>query len=72
MVRETAIPATAQVEVAVGAKLELTFTGTNTVSRIRLGGKYKSGLVTAETAPEYISGPGALYAEPRGMLLIVR
>jgi len=63
----------ARVTVAAGAKLRLDFPGTNQVAGVRLGGKHCSGVVSAETDPDFVSGPGALLAVPdKGAVIIVR
>lgn len=64
--------AEAEIHVAAGAKLDLSFVGTNRVQRIRLGNRFVSGVVNAETHPDFLQGFGSLYAEPRGSLMIVR
>lgn len=60
-----------RITVAAGAKLRLDFPGTNQVSSLHLGGKAYFGTVTAETAPDYISGPGALTVVPDSGLFII-
>lgn len=60
-----------RITVAEGAKLRLDFPGTNQVSSLHLGGKAYFGTVTAETAPDYISGPGALTVVPDSGLFII-
>ena len=69
------LPADLDVDCAAGTRLTLDFDGTNTVSRIRINGQRYSGVVSVETHPElwpYLSGRGALYAEPRGTVIIFR
>lgn len=69
------LPAGLDVDCAAGSRLTLDFDGTNAVSRIRINGQRYSGVVSVETHPElwpYLSGCGALYAEPRGMILLIR
>lgn len=60
------------VAVAEGAKLALDNLTTNEVSEVRLGGRRCSGFITAERFPDYVTGQGALYAEPRGSVLFFR
>lgn len=62
----------AVVRVAAGAKLDLRFTGTKKVQKVRLGGRPRSGLISAETDPEFLSGPGELWVEPKGMTILIR
>ena len=66
------MPALDGVRVAAGAKLDLRFTGTKKVEKVRLGGRPRSGLISAETDPEYLSGPGELWVEPKGMTILIR
>ena len=61
-----------RIEVADGAKLALDYIGTNTVERIRLGGRSVSGVIDASRFPQFLSGPGALNCEPKGTLLLVK
>ena len=60
------------VEVASGARLGLEFTGTNEVYGLRLGGIACSGVLSAETHPDYLFGPGALFVRPKGTAVILR
>lgn len=62
----------ATVTVAKGAKLYLGFTGTNNVLSVRHGKGRRSGVISAATHPEFVEGPGALFAEPAGLLLLFR
>jgi hypothetical protein len=66
------IPATLEIDVAQGAKLRLDYPGVCTVEKVRLGGMKRSGVISAETFPEYITGDGALYVLPKGTVLVVR
>ncbi len=64
-----------RIKVASGAKLNLDFPGTATVSRVSLSGVNATGIVTSETHPDAVIGPGALKIEPldqTGLILIVR
>ncbi len=64
-----------EIEVARGARLSLDFVGTNKISRLVIGGRRRSGLVSAESRPDLfglLSGPGALYVPPSGSALILR
>ena len=58
--------------IATGAKLALDASVTNVVSEIRLGGRRRSGFITAERFPEFVTGPGALYVPPKGLAIIIR
>lgn len=67
------IPEEAALTVATGARLRLDFGGTNTLAAVRLGGRTATGVITAETHPAFISGPGALYVKPVfGLTLLIR
>lgn len=69
---EVAFGTNPDVIVAAGARLELDFNGTNVVNTVRLGGRKAFGVIDRTTFPDYISGTGALFAKPRGLLLMVR
>lgn len=62
----------AKLSIAKGAKLRLTFEGVNKVDELRLGGRRVSGLVNAQTHPDYIEGMGELDVDRKGMAIIVR
>lgn len=66
------LPETFELEVAKGAKLDVDFNGRQKVASVRLGGRRRSGVISAETDPDYITGEGELYVEPNGLMLIVR
>ena len=69
---ELVLPQNLEIEVARGAKLRLDFAVTNSVQSVRLGGRRVSGLISAGTHPEYLIGEGAIYVEPKGMIMIYR
>lgn len=54
------------VAVSAGAWLALDFQGTNEVSAVQLAGRWVSGVISAQTHPEFIRGTGALQAAPHG------
>ena len=58
--------------VASGAKLRLDFAGTNQVRNVIYNGHRKSGLISAETHPEFVEGPGVLKTKKYGFTVIVR
>ena len=58
--------------VASGAKLRLDFAGTNQVRTVVYNGHRKSGLISAETHPEFVEGPGVLATKKFGFTIIVR
>lgn len=69
------VPKNLEVKVAAGAKLSLDFGGQLKLGRLRLGGRAVSGEISAAKRPDlapYLSGPGEVYVEPRGLFLIVR
>ena len=66
------LPEKLEVSVAAGAELRLEFTGTNRIDRLSLGGVAVSGIVSAATHPEYITGDGALEILPKGTILLFR
>jgi hypothetical protein len=69
------LPETLRISVAQGARLRLDFDGTNNVDVLWLDGRRITGIVSAETHPEYISGYGTLNvqrAEHKGLQILVR
>lgn len=60
------------IRVAKGAQLSLDAPTTNAVAEVRLGGRRRSGLITAERFPDFITGPGALEVPRRGAVIILR
>lgn len=66
------VPASLNVEVANGAKLALDYDGRAQVGSVRLGGRKRSGVISAERFPEFISGRGELFVDPKGLMMIVR
>jgi len=69
---DAVFPSDAKIAVADRAMLELDFIGTNAVAEVRLGGRKVFNWISAQTHPRYVTGPGVLYVEPKGSLLIVR
>lgn len=55
-----------------GARLELDYSGRKEVSEVRYAGRRVSGVISQATHPEFVSGPGELFAEPRGAVLVFR
>ena len=66
------LPETMTLSVAEGAKVNLDFTGTNRLERVRLGGRTRTGVISAETYPDFVTGPGALLPAEHGAILLVR
>lgn len=61
-----------EISVARGARLNLDFGGTQTVRRLVVEGFSRSGLVRAADFPNTLSGAGALFVVPRGLVITVR
>lgn len=66
-----ALPKDLDIDVDEGASLALDAPGTNEVRTVRYAGRFHAGVLDAATCP-FITGPGALFARPRGTLLLVR
>lgn len=66
-----AMPKDVKIAVDAGARLQLDFSGTNTVRTFRANGKSYRGVVSRENCPE-IDGPGSLYAEGEGWVIMFR
>lgn len=66
------IPAGTTVEVAAGARLALTFTGTRKVETVRYEGQTITGTISQATHPEFVLGTGALYSAPKGTLFLMQ
>ena len=60
------------VNVAQGAKLDLDYVGTNKVDTVRLGNHRRTGIISAETYPDFVTGSGALAVTPIGTMMIFR
>ena len=60
------------IDLEAGAKLDLRFPGTYRVSKLYLGGVSVHGEVSAATHPDWVTGPGVLDVQSKGLLLIVR
>jgi hypothetical protein len=67
-----ALPKALAVTVASSAQLQLSYIGTQEVDTVTYAGRYLSGVISQQTYPAFVSGPGALYASPKGSLLMVR
>jgi hypothetical protein len=66
------LPRRAVIEVAEGARIEAGFSGTNYVRSISLGGVERSGVVSHETYPAYVSGQGVFFAAPIGLVSVFK
>jgi len=69
---EFTIPEDMAISVASGAKLDADFAGTRTLAEMRLGGRRVSGVISKDTHPEYISGLGMFYVQPKGTCIHFR
>ena len=58
--------------VARGAKLRLDYIGTNAVQTVRYAGRRVSGVISAETRPDFVVGTGAFLAPKKGTLIVIR
>jgi len=67
-----ALPAELALTVAAGARLQLSYIGTQKVDTVSYAGHFVSGVISQETFPAFVSGPGALYAAPKGTMLLLR
>lgn len=66
-----ALPKDLDIDVDEGASLALDAPVTNEVRTVRYAGRFHAGVLDAATCP-FITGPGVLFARPRGTLLLVR
>jgi len=66
------LPSKLAVSVGDGARLQLSFAGVQKVDAVQYAGKYLGGPLNQQTHPEFISGPGTLYAAPKGTEVILR
>lgn len=64
------LPKDLDIDVDEGASLALDAPVTNEVRTVRYAGRFHAGVLDAATCP-FITGPGALFARPRGTLLLV-
>lgn len=65
------LPKDLDIDVDEGASLALDAPVTNEVRTVRYAGRFHAGVLDAAMCP-FITGPGALFARPRGTLLLVR
>ena len=66
------LPSKLAVSVGDGARLQLSFAGVQKVDTVQYAGTYLVGLINQQTHPEFISGPGTLYAAPKGTEVFIR
>jgi len=67
-----ALPKELAIAVANGARLQLSYMGTQTVDTVSYDGHLISGLISQQTCPAFVSGPGALFAPSKGTLIRLR
>ena len=66
------LPSQLALTVASNAWLQLSYIGTQKVDTVSYSGRYISGVINQQTYPAFVSGPGALYAAPKGTLIKIR
>ena len=66
------IPSTLKFDVAEGAQLLLDYEGTAKCGPVKYAGRTYIGTIDASTHPEFVTGLGALEAQPLGTIMIVR
>ena len=63
---------TLRIRVAEGAKLRLDFDGVIRVGGVKYAGASRGGIVSAETCPDFVLGPGKLNVVPVGFTVVIR
>lgn len=66
------VPETVEIAVAQNARLRLDFAGTNRVKSVRYDGHRLTGVISAETCPDFVQGPGVLEVPRHGFYLLFR
>ena len=61
-----------ELTVAPTAKLQLDYVGSLKLKSLQLGTRRRSGIISAATDPDFVSGPGTLEVDPDGLILIFR
>ena len=61
-----------EIDVADGAKLALDYIGTNTAYTVRYAGRSVTGDINADTCPDFVTGVGSLYVQPKGTMILFR
>jgi len=61
-----------EVNVEASARLALGFEGSKAVRKVRYAGRSYSGVISSETHPEFVSGPGSLVVPRKGLCVIIR
>ena len=66
------IPEKVEIDVDEGAKLALDFIGTKAAGIVRYAGRFRTREISARTCPEFVTGTGVLYVQPKGTVIVVR
>jgi hypothetical protein len=69
---EGRFPETTALEVAAGARLVLDYAGQIKVRDVRYAGRVVSGVISAESHPEFVGGEGSFFSPPKGSLMSVK
>jgi len=69
---EGRFPVTTLLDIASGAGLVLDFEGQITLETVRYAGATVSGIISAATHPEFVSGTGSILSPPKGTLISVK
>lgn len=59
-------------DVQGGTRLRLDYIGTNRVGTVRLNGQSAVGLIDATHPSGLVLGPGALFVQPSGTVILIR
>ncbi len=68
----TPFPPKLAIDLTTSTQLILDFACTQSLHRLSIGGRFVSGIISAETHPESISGSGALLVPPIGTIFMVQ
>ncbi len=66
------VPRKTALNVRNGAKVDLAFDGVLNLRSISFGGRPVSGILTAASHPDFVTGGGSLYAPPSGTMVIFK
>jgi len=69
---EGRFPEAAALEIAAGARLVLDYDGQIKVSDVRYAGHTVSGVISADTHPEFVGGAGSLLSPSKGTLISIK
>lgn len=68
----TLIARSTEIEIAEGAMLDLDYGGSVCLETLRYGGRSVTGVISAMTQPLFVTGNGAVYASPKGTLILLK